>query len=185
MGWRPATVCPVALGYTSYAAVTKRCLMDIKEFAELFQRVCQFDRHLGMHLTVHAPGRISYRLKVTDQHLSMPGACHGGVLAAMMDGVLGLTALSKVFPEGKLCQTVEFKINYLAAVGPGVLLEGQGRIEFGGSRLLVTTAEIVDCADARPVAKGMGTFSLYPLDKQQHLQQFLPGIRDDERTGTP
>ena len=159
--------------------------MDIKEFAELFRRVCQFDRHLGMDLTVHGPGRISYRLEVTDRHLSMPGACHGGVLAAMMDGVLGLTALSKVFLEGKLCQTVEFKINYLAAVRPGVLLEGEGRIEFGGSRLLVTTAEIIDCAKARPVAKGMGTFSLYPLHKQPDLLQHLPAISDEEPAGTP
>jgi uncharacterized protein (TIGR00369 family) len=148
--------------------------MQSQEFARFFEEICNFDRYLGMHLTVREPGCIGYRLTVGEQHLSMPGACHGGVLAAMMDGVLGLTALSSVFPEGKLCQTVEFKINYLAAVGPGVTLEGEGRIEFAGSRLMVTTGEIIDSADRRPVAKGMGTFSLYPLDRKRDLLDYLP-----------
>lgn len=154
--------------------------MQIQEFAAFFQRICQFDRHLGMHLVVHAPGEISYRLTVTEQHLSMPGTCHGGVLAAMMDAVLGLTALSRVFSDGKLCQTVEFKINYLAAVALGTALQGHGRIEFAGSRLLVTTATIVDSADAHPVAKGMGTFSLYPLDKKRQLFDALPDTSETE-----
>ncbi len=148
--------------------------MQTHDFARFFEEICAFDRYLGMHLTVHGPGRIAYRLTVDERHLSMPGACHGGVLAAMMDGVLGLTALSRVFPEGKLCQTVEFKINYLAAVGPGVTLEGDGRIDFAGSRLLVTTGDIIDHADRRQIAKGMGTFSLYPLDKKPDLLDYLP-----------
>ena len=154
------------------------------DFAEFYRTICEFDRLLGLQLTVHEPGHIHYQLTVNEQHLSMPGACHGGVLAAMMDAVLGLTALSKVFPAGKLCQTVEFKINYLRSVTPGTQLEGAGKIEFSGNRLLVTSAEIYDLADRRPVAKGMGTFSLYPLDKKAYLFKFLPQQPDQEQPTT-
>ncbi|MEZ5589793.1 MAG: hypothetical protein R3F53_03470 [Gammaproteobacteria bacterium] len=48
----------------------------------------------------------------------------------MMDAVLGLTALSKVFPAGKLCQTVEFKINYLRSVTPGTSWKAQAKSNF-------------------------------------------------------
>jgi len=144
------------------------------DFAEFYRSICHFDRFLGLQLSVDEPGHIKYRLTVGEQHLSMPGACHGGVIAAMMDAVLGLTALSQVFDAGKFCQTVEFKINYLRAVTPGTELEGEGRIEFSGNRLLVTSATIYDIAERRSIAKGMGTFSLYPLDKKAYLFNFLP-----------
>lgn len=148
--------------------------MADQDFATSFRKICRFDNHLGLHLDIHGPGHISYRLTVGEQHLSMPDACHGGVLAAMMDAVLGLTALSQVFPEGKLCQTVEFKINYLAGVNLGAVLEGSGAIEFAGNRLMVTTGQIMDHTHQRLVAKGMGTFSLYPLDRKPHLHDLLP-----------
>ncbi|MDX1604805.1 MAG: PaaI family thioesterase [Candidatus Competibacterales bacterium] len=152
--------------------------MNSDDFAAFFEEICQFDRFLGLHLTVEAPGRIRYRLQVGEAHLSMPGACHGGVLAAMMDAVLGLTALSRVFPEGHLCQTVEFKINYLTAVTPGTTLEGQGHIEFAGSRLMVVTGTLTNLDSGQPVAKGTGTFSLYPLERKRQLLEYLPeGLR--------
>ena len=159
--------------------------MELNEFAVFYQKICRFDEFLGLQLTVHEPGRISYQLKIKEQHLSMPGACHGGVIAAMMDAVLGLTALTKVFPEGKFCQTVEFKINYLSAVTPGTLLEGDGRVEFSGNRLVVTTAEIIDRTTRRPAAKGMGTFSLYPVDKKAHLFELLPKQKKSPASAEP
>lgn len=145
-----------------------------QDFAAAFREICHFDNHLGLHLDIYGPGHIRYQLTVDECHLSMPDACHGGVLAAMMDAVLGLTALSQVFPEGKLCQTVEFKINYLAGVSPGTTVEGTGAIEFAGNRLMVATGHISDQADDRLIAKGMGTFSLYPLDRKPHLHDLLP-----------
>lgn len=145
------------------------------EFTRFFTDLCRFDEHLGMRLDVRSPGEVSYWLTVTENHLSMPGACHGGVVAAMMDAVLGLTALSRVFVEGKMCQTVEFKINYFATAMPGAKLEGRGEVEFIGSSLVVTTATIMDTHSERKIAKGMGTFSLYPLHKNQLLVDLLPG----------
>ena len=140
--------------------------MQLPEFAKFYQQLCRFDEFLGLDLTVLSPGEIRYRLTVGEQHLSMPNYCHGGVLAAMMDAVLGLTALSKVYAAGKLCQTVEFKINYLSTPIVGDDLLGSGTIEFSGSTIVVTSAVIVNAAEHRPLAKGMGTFSLYPLTKR-------------------
>lgn len=141
--------------------------MNHSDFETLYKQICQYDRFMGLELTVQAPGRITYRLQVDDRHLSFPTACHGGVIAGMMDAVLGVTALSWAITREKLCATVEFKTHFFTPVKPGDRLEGSGEIEFTGSRLVVTTAQIVDLDGGQTVAKGIGTFSLYPATKKK------------------
>jgi uncharacterized protein (TIGR00369 family) len=137
-----------------------------KEFEGFYKEMVQFDRHLGMDLTVHAPGDIIYTLPVGKQHLTSPDACHGGVISAFMDAVIGVTVLSWAVSKGNSCSTVEFKINYLTPVKPGDILEGTGKIDFTGSRLIVANGRIIEKNSGRLVAKGMGTFSQYPLAKK-------------------
>ena len=129
------------------------------DFEVFYKEMVQFDSHLGMDLTVHAPGNITYMLKIETHHLASPDACHGGVIAAFMDSVLGVTALSWAVSKENSCATVEFKINYLTRVRPGDILEGTGGIDFTGSKLIVTTGKIIEKKTGRLVAKGLGTFS--------------------------
>ncbi len=140
---------------------------------QLFKDHCHFDQHMGLDLTIHAPGQICYRLTVQEKHLSTIDACHGGTIAAMMDATLGLTALSWAFPRGQLCSTVEFKTNFLSPAKTGDVLEGCGEIDFTGSKLVVTNAHIIDKNTGQLVAKGMGTFALYPISKKAHLATLL------------
>ena len=140
--------------------------MDHLEFEKFYKGLCQFDGYLGMALQVHAPGKITYTLEVKAHHLTFPDACHGGVVAAMMDAVLGVTCLSWTLTQGNSCNTVEFKTNYLSGARPGDLLEGTGQIDFIGSTLMVASAHIHDKTSGRLVAKGLGTFSQYPITKK-------------------
>lgn len=149
--------------------------MDLAYFETIYRETSHFDRHLGMSLTVQAPGRIRYRLTVGREHLSAPGACHGGVIAGMMDAVLGVTALSWAVTRDRLCATVEFKIHYFAPVTEGDVLEGSGEIDFTGSKLVVVSGTINDLSSGQPVAKGIGTFTLYPLTKKAQLAALLAG----------
>ena len=139
-----------------------------EEFAKVYTDVVQFDDHLGMVLTVHAPGDITYVLDICKHHLASPDACHGGVISGMMDAVLGITALSFAVSKGNLCATVEFKINYLSPAKLGDRLEGRGEIDFYGSKLIVTSGAIIEQKSGRLVAKGLGTFSQYPLSKKMN-----------------
>lgn len=138
-------------------------------FEQVYQESCRFDQFLGMRLTVFAPGDIEYRLTLEDQHLSPTGACHGGVIAAMMDALLGVTALSWAIPQDRLCATVEFKLNYFSPAQGGDVLSGRAKLEFTGSRLVVSSGQITDVSTTQVVASGMGTFNLYPIDKRTHL----------------
>ena len=147
--------------------------MNQAYFEKIYKEASHFDRHLAMNLTVHGPGSITYRLTIGKHHLSPARACHGGVIVAMMDAVLGLTALSWAVQHEKLCATVELKNNFLSPAKLNDELEGTGVIDFIGSKLVVTSATINDLNSNRPVAKGMGTFTLYPVTKQPHLETLL------------
>ena len=147
--------------------------MNYPDFAAFYSKICQYDRHMGLKLTVHAPGKITYSLQVDERHISFPPACHGGVIAGMMDATLGVTALSWAIARQQLCATVEFGTHFFAPVKAGDRLEGTGEIDFSGSSLVVTTAHITDTTIGQLVAKGIGTFSLYPLAKRKDLVEML------------
>ncbi len=140
-----------------------------KDFEKYYKVIVSFDKLLGMELTVNAPGDISYRLEINENHLSSPDACHGGVIAAFMDAVIGLTALTWSVSKDNVCSTVEFKINYLNRVSPGDILIGTGEIDFTGSKLIVANGVITEEKSGKLVAKGLGTFSRYPLSKKNEL----------------
>lgn len=118
-----------------------------------------------MELEVLSPGRIKYLMPVKEQHLATPIAIHGGVLSAFMDAVLGVSSLSASCHDGKLVSTVEFKINYLAPARLGDVLVGEGRVIQKGNRLIIAEGDIKVQNSEKLIAKGIGTFSAYPIEK--------------------
>ncbi|HET9691503.1 MAG TPA: PaaI family thioesterase [Acidimicrobiales bacterium] len=75
--------------------------------------------YLGMRFTDVGPGRVVGELEVTEELLNPFGAAHGGVIAALVDHVLGAVTVPVVAP-GSWPATSEFKLNLLAParVGP-------------------------------------------------------------------
>lgn len=147
--------------------------MDMQTFEEFFKKVSLFDETLGFELKINAPGDISYQFQVQEKHLSSPGVSHGGVLAAFMDSILGMTALSYCMQNNHLCSTVEFKINYITPARLGDTLKGRARLDYTGSSLIVTSGEIISLDGQTLYAKGQGTFSQYPLQKNEGLLEQL------------
>ncbi len=126
----------------------------------------QYAKSLGMDFKIPEPGVVHYFLTIQKQHLATPLAVHGGVIAALMDSVLGVAALSSVVAENKVVSTVEFKINYLAPSLLGDELFGIGKVESQGKRLIITSGDIM-CTNRNNllIAKAMGTFNAYPFEK--------------------
>lgn len=149
-------------------------LPDWPALLALYNQINQYGQANGMVLTVPAPGQAEYRMVVRPEHLSSPGTAHGGVLAGLMDAVLGAAALSLAFTTGELVSTVEFKINYFHPVHLGDELRATARVEHQGRSLLVSSGTIYrrrapadnDGAETA-VAQGLGTFNRYPATKRQ------------------
>lgn len=135
-----------------------------------YNRINLYGQANGMALTVPAPGQAEYRMVVQEAHLSSPGTAHGGVLAGLMDAVLGAAALTLAFTAGELVATVEFKINYLRPVHLGDELLATARVEHTGKSIVVVSGTIYQQATegAGPaVAQGLGTFNRYPASKRE------------------
>jgi len=125
-----------------------------------------FGRTLGMDFKINEPGFVHYSLKITREHLATPLAAHGGVISALMDALLGVTALSAVHMDNKVVSTVEFKINFLAPALLDDELLGIGKVEQKGNRLVITSGDII-CPQRNNtvIAKAIGTFNAYPAEK--------------------
>jgi uncharacterized protein (TIGR00369 family) len=125
-----------------------------------------FGKTLGMDFKVIEPGLVHYFIKINNEHLATPLAAHGGVISALMDGLLGVAALSVSAQENKVVSTVEFKINFLAPALLNDELIGIGKVEQQGKRLIISSGDII-CPKRNNVviAKAIGTFNAYPAEK--------------------
>ena len=136
----------------------------MEKLLEIYNQVNQFGIENGMKLTIVKPGEIIYEMEVLQKHLATPTTIHGGMIAAMMDGVIGVAALSLVAQEGRLVSTVEYKINYFKPAFSGDMLTGKGRVDNAGKRIIHTSGEIYN-QNNEIIAKAMGTFNAYPIEK--------------------
>ena len=141
---------------------------------EIYKSINRFAQDNGMTLDVKTPGESTYNMTVLDKHLSSPNVCHGGVVAGFMDSVLGSAALSISFSSGALVSTVEFKINYFLPVFLSDVLEGIGKVDFEGKKLISSTGEIFRTSNGKRelIAKAIGTFNKYPIEKTQFAELF-------------
>lgn len=142
-------------------------------FESVFRKYNGFDKNNGLEFKIHAPGKIEYKMKIEKHHLSTPTAGHGGAIAGMMDCVLGLSALTSAFEDKNFVSTVEFKINYLGPTKLGDELSGVSHIDFKGKSLIVSSGEIKNLSTNKVVAKGMGTFNVYPMEKNKDFMKEL------------
>jgi uncharacterized protein (TIGR00369 family) len=138
----------------------------MEKLLDLYNTVNKYGKVNGMELNIIKPGHIQYKMEIKDEHMASPVAAHGGAVAGLMDGVLGLAALSATALEGKLVSTVEFKINFLNPVYKGDILIGTGKIEQKGKRIIVSSGEIVcQNRENKVIAIALGTFNAYPFEK--------------------
>lgn len=131
---------------------------------ETYKRTNRFGDDLGMQLSIVQPGEIEYKLAVSDKHMATPVAAHGGVIATLMDGTLGVAALSLVVEQGKVVSTIELKLNFLSPARLGDTLIATGKVVQTGSRIIYAEGEIRNQKNEL-VAKGSGTFNAYPAEK--------------------
>jgi 1,4-dihydroxy-2-naphthoyl-CoA hydrolase len=77
-------------------------------------------KYLGARITQITAGRLTATLEVRDELITPLGSLHGGVMAALVDHVLGCV-MYPLMHRGQWAATTEFKVNYMAAVRKGTL----------------------------------------------------------------
>lgn len=134
--------------------------MPNKNILEIYNQMNEFGRDHSMAFKVISPGSIEYDFTPTKRHLATTHAVHGGMIAAFMDAIIGVAALSAVHEEGKLVATVEFKLNFVAPARENVSLKGIGNVISKGNSTLVVTGNILD-NQGQLIASALGTLKSY------------------------
>lgn len=149
--------------------------LNLDQFITLFRSFNKYDIDNALTFEIHEPGSITYKMTITEKHLSSPNTAHGAVLAAFMDCVLGLSALSHAVTHGNLTSTVEFKINFVRPVVLNEEIVGTGKVVHKGKSLIISSGEIRN-TKGELIALGQGTFNTYPFSKKDFLNDFTtPG----------
>ena len=99
---------------------------------------------LGIVLDQVEPGFVAMGLNV-GEHLYNPiGTVHGGVIATLLDSVMGC-AVHSLVPLGQAYTTLEIKVNYLRALTEKTQsVRGEGRVVHFGRRQAVAEGKVVD-----------------------------------------
>lgn len=138
---------------------------NFDKILKAYQKSNNFGNMLGMKLERITAGHVIYSMKIDDKHLATPKAAHGGSVAALMDGLLGVTALSEVAEEKKVVATIEFKITFLNPGINGNTLIAEGKTLRKGKKIIMTEGKIIDQETQEVIAVAHGTFNIYPAEK--------------------
>ncbi len=123
-----------------------------------------FGRLLGMKFDIVGLGEVIYTMPITKDHLATPIAAHGGSVSALMDAVMGVCALSKVFQENKVVSTIEMKLSFVAPAMLNDVLTAKANVIKKGKKILFVEGEIRN-QNNKLIAIASGTFNAYPMEK--------------------
>ena len=129
----------------------------MKSLIEQYIESNQFGRTIGMDFEIIQPGKVVYKLKITEKHLATPKAAHGGCLSALMDATMGVGALSLVEIDFSVVSTIEMKLSFLETVTLNDQLTASSEIIRRGRKIIFAEAEINN-QNGKLIAKGSGTF---------------------------
>ncbi len=135
------------------------------DILKLYNQINTFGKDQEMEFDIIQPGEIRYRFPTYEKHCATPKALHGGAIAAFMDAVLGVSALSLSCEQQKLVSTIELKLNFLKPAAPNHVLLGAGKVVSSGNRIIVAEGIITDEETGAEIARGSGTFNAYPIGK--------------------
>lgn len=126
-----------------------------------YQHPDGFGKWLGYKITQaeKQSGEAEVELTIREDHLSIAGRLHGGVVASLFDITCG-AAVFTTLGENDFCSTVELKINYFHPILLNDKLVAKSEVVFRGKKLCVTHAFLFRNGDIQPLAMATGTFNV-------------------------
>jgi len=116
-------------------------------------------RVLGIRCVAVSVGEVSAELIPREDLENMGGTIHGGVLAALLDTVMG-AALHTQLSAGQRFATIDLKVNYLRRLSRASgVMRGTGRVINAGRRIAYVEGEIRD-SNAALAVHAVGNFAL-------------------------
>ena len=139
-----------------------------------------FSRLIGLEISRLAGGECAAHLDVRDFHFNRGGVLHGGVLASVLDTVMGGAVVSTLRAD-EWTATVQLNVEYLEQVERGRIL-AVGRIVRRGRRIAFVEGEARE--SGRRVARATGIWYVWPKSpeeleamKRKRKAKTVPAVR--------
>lgn len=112
---------------------------------------------LGFEIRNLAAGEVTFALQPAEAHYNPIGSVHGGVIATVLDTVMGC-ALHTLLPQGTGYTTLDISVRYLrpVTVSTGTVL-ATGTVVHQGRRTATAEARLVDAELGRVLATSTST----------------------------
>jgi acyl-coenzyme A thioesterase PaaI-like protein len=130
-----------------------------------------------MHFYSGDDGCVYAEYTPRDEHQSYPGIMHGGLITAMLDELIGRTAIA----SDLWCMTGELTVRFKKPVPIGAVLKLKGEITKKTGRILEGRGEI-RLPDGTLAVQATGTYIKIPDDQIAQYRNALGGWRVDEQT---
>ncbi len=119
--------------------------MEIKQPNSKHCFVCGLENPFGLKLKffITAPGEVTVEYTVPEQYQGYPGIVHGGVVASILDEVLGRVHMNEGDPDrSRFMYTAKMTVRYRHHVPIGVPLRIVGRAQKSKSTSATSTATL-------------------------------------------
>jgi acyl-coenzyme A thioesterase PaaI-like protein len=130
---------------------------------------------LRMHFYSGADGCVYADYTPRDEHQSYPGVMHGGLITAMLDEIIGRTAIA----HNLWCMTAQLNVRFRKPVPIGAALKLKGEITKKTGRLLEGRGEI-RLPDGALAVEATGTYIKIPDEQIAQYQDAMGSWRVDE-----
>jgi uncharacterized protein (TIGR00369 family) len=101
---------------------------------------------IGMKMTELSEGRVVFAMEPAEYHYNTLGTVHGGVMATLLDTVLGC-AIQSMLPTETSYTTIELKVNYLRPITTKTgTVYCEGKIIHVGGRIATAEGRLTDTA---------------------------------------
>ena len=139
--------------------------------------VCGRDNPIGLQMKffTDAGNCVHADYQPQDQHQGYPGVMHGGLVTAMLDELIGRTAIANAL----WCMTAKLEVRFKKPVPIGAPLKLKGAITKNTGKLIEGRGEI-RLEDGSLAALAVGTFLKIPDDQLAEFQRALTAWRVDE-----
>ncbi len=132
--------------------------------------VCGRDNPVGLHMHFRSEaGRVYAEYIPHEEHQGYPGVMHGGLVTAILDEVIGRTAILNDF----WCMTAKLEVRFNCPVPIGAQLEITGQIERQTHRVLMGHGEIRQAGEDKVLAEAHGMYIRIPDNQIQEYKDVL------------
>jgi uncharacterized protein (TIGR00369 family) len=135
--------------------------------------VCGLENKLGLQLTFYQtkPGEVVVETKVPDQFQGYPKIVHGGIVASLVDEVLGRVHMGDDPQNSRFMYTTKLTLKYRKPVMTNTPIKVVGQAIRSKTQTAISTAKIIDnegnlLIEAEGILRNVpeGTFKAVDLD---------------------